>query len=126
MMSYRLPKSHRLCSRTAVERLFDREGGSRVAVSFPLRAVWRHNPSRPAPGAPAQFMITVPKKRLRHAVDRVAIRRRIRETYRLSHQDYPVSEPTDIAFIYLADDLQPYARIEAAMRHLLARIHSCH
>lgn len=125
-MSYRLPKSHRLCSRTAVEQLFDREGGSRVAVSYPLRAVWRTNPTRQKPGAPAQFMITVPKKRLRHAVDRVTMRRRIRESYRLNHGDYAATEPVDIAFIYIAADLQPYARIEAAMRHLLGRIHSCH
>ena len=124
-MSYRLPKSHRLCSRTAVEHLFDRESGSRVAVSFPLRAVWRHNPDRPVAGAPAQFMITVPKKRLRHAVDRVTMRRRIRESYRLCHSDFPVAEPTDIAFIYLADTLLPYDRIQAAIRSLLARIHPC-
>lgn len=125
-MSYRLPKAHRLCSHTAVELLFDRESGSRVAVSYPLRAVWRHNEGRTTPGAPAQFMITIPKKRLRHAVDRVTMRRRIRESYRLNHGDFAVAVPTDIAFIYLADTLQPYARVESAMRQLLARIHQCH
>ena len=72
-----------------------------------------------------QFLISVPKKRLRHAVDRVAMRRRIRESYRLNRHiaDTDNSEkPIDIAFIYIADTLEPYARIEKSMQRILRRI----
>lgn len=92
-----------------------------MSVAYPLRAVWAH-PATPSSSAPARFMITIPKKRLRHAVDRVLMRRRIREAYRLTHGDFPPSAPVDIAFIYLADKLLPWSAIQAAMQQLLKRI----
>ena len=69
-------------------------------------------------------MISVPKKKLRHAVDRVTMRRRIREAYRLNRRLAPVlsDTPLDIAFIYVASRLEPYSRIEASMKKILAKI----
>lgn len=122
-MNYRLPKCHRLCSHIAVDKLFDRTAGSRISVAGPLRAVWQYLPERTS-GAQAQFLITIPKKRLRHAVERVTMRRRVREAYRLNHHDFEVTKPVNIAFIYLASDLRPYSEVEKAMRNLLSRIHS--
>lgn len=118
-----LPKSTKLCGTTAVERLFDRET-SECAVAFPLRAVWRHDTQR-AGGEALRFMITVPKKKLRHAVDRVTMRRRIREAYRLSRHSYQPSvadgDHIDIAFIYMADKLLPYHIIERSVHRILSR-----
>ena len=105
-----LPKSTKLCGTTAIGRLFERDA-SESAVAFPLRAVWRHDVERRR-GESMQFMITVPKKKLRHAVDRVTMRRRIREAYRLSRQAFQPhigeGDRIDIAFIYMADKLMPY------------------
>lgn len=69
-------------------------------------------------------MISVPKKRLRHAVDRVAVRRRIREAYRLNRSLLgDVAEmPVDIAFIYLSDKVLPSAQIHAAMCKALGKV----
>lgn len=119
----RLYKKEKLCSPTAISLLFSQQAGAASALAHPLRAVWRPNPGRKS-DAPAQFLISVPKKRLRHAVDRVAMRRRIREAYRLLHQQFPLPEGAriDIAFIYVANRLEPYARIDKAMRRLLAAI----
>lgn len=69
-------------------------------------------------------MITVPKKKIRKAVGRVLMRRRIREAYRLNRQLFvPQLEKSgkkiDIAFIYLASDLADYRVIERKMQHLL-------
>lgn len=122
-MNYRLPKCHRLCSRSAIERLFDRAAGSQISVAGPLRAVWHYTPER-VDGVPARFMITIPKKKLRHAVDRVTMRRRVREAYRLVHNDFQVDVPVDIAFIYLPSELRRYDEIENAVRRLLTRIHN--
>ena len=119
----RLYKKQKLCSPTAIAQLFGRQPDTSSALAHPLRAVWRQNPGRRS-DAPAQFMISVPKKRLRHAVDRVAMRRRIREAYRLLHQEYPLPEGAriDVAFIYVANTLEPYARIEKAMRRILTAL----
>lgn len=124
MQRFRLPKSTKLCSPTAVERLFDREAAQGV-VAYPLRAVWRENTTRTT-GEPLQFMITVPKKKLRHAVDRVTMRRRIREAYRLARHSYQDSLPEgkriDMAIIFLGDKLIPYHIIERSVHKILSRV----
>lgn len=112
---YRLYKREKLCSVKAVDTLFA-PGQAEGFMAYPLRVVWRKSDEQGANGV--RFMITVPKKRLRHAVDRVLMRRRIRESYRLNRQyiDAVSKEfSIDMAFIYVADGLKPYSRIEAAM-----------
>ena len=121
-MDYKLNKDEKLCSRTAVNRLFD-EGKSLMA--FPLRAAFR---LRPRGEHPVQFLITIPKKRIRKAVNRVTLRRRTREAYRLNRRTLltPVLEQqgwgVDIAFIYLDNTPAPYSVINEKMTDLLTRI----
>lgn len=121
-MDYKLNKDEKLCSRTAVNLLFD-EGKSLMA--FPLRAAYR---LRPRGEHPVQFLITIPKKRIRKAVDRVLLRRRTREAYRLNRHKLltPVLEQqgygVDIAFIYLDSTPAPYSVINEKMTSLLDRI----
>jgi len=121
-MDYKLNKEEKLCSRTAVNRLFD-EGKSLMA--FPLRAAYR---LRPAGDHPVQFLISIPKKRIRKAVHRVTLRRRTREAYRLNRRLVltPALEQrglgVDIAFVYLDTSLAPYSVINEKMINLLERI----
>ena len=121
-MDYKLRKDEKLCSRTAVNRLFD-EGKSLMA--FPLRAAYR---LRPRGEHPVQFLITIPKKRIRKAVNRVMLRRRVREAYRLSRRELlqPSLEQSgwgvDVAFIYLDNNPAPYSVIDEKMKSLLTRI----
>ena len=121
-MDYKLSKEEKLRSRTSVERLFS-EGKSLMA--FPLRAMYRLR----QPGeAPAQFLITIPKKRIRKAVLRVTLRRRTREAYRLNRRKLllePLAEQgygVDIAFIYLDSTPAPYRVINEKVTDLLKRI----
>lgn len=127
MKSFGLGKSHKLCSTTAIDRLFaGRDAAVRSALAYPVRMVWAPAPDGdPRPGEqPVCFFISIPKKRLRHAVDRVAMRRRIREAYRLQRHLYPMPPGTrlDLAFVYVADRLMPYTAVHAAMGKLLARM----
>ena len=68
----------------------------------------------------------VPKRRLRHAVDRVLMRRRIREAFRLHHAEYPMPEGarTDVAFVYVGSKPEPYETVERAMHKLLSKLSS--
>jgi len=115
-----LYKKEKLCSSRAVEILFSPGGAEFSRLCYPLRAVARRNALRKS-DAPVAFLITVPKKRLRHAVDRVQMRRSIRESYRLNHHDYPVadSERIDLGLVYVADKLMPYSAVEKAMKKIL-------
>ena len=121
-MDYTLRKNEKLRSRTAVNRLFD-EGKSLMA--FPLRAAYRLR----EPGENnVQFLVTIPKKRIRKAVNRVTLRRRVRESYRLTRRELltPVLEQhcagVDIAFVYLDSTPAPYSVIQEKMESLLTRI----
>lgn len=121
----RLYKKEKLCSVIAIGRLFGpcSDAGCCSALAYPLRAVWRSNPGRSS-DAPIQFLISVPKKKLRHAVDRVTMRRRTREAFRLTRNCYPLADGAriDVAFIYVAKTLEPYERIDKAMHRLLKAI----
>ena len=90
MKEFPLYKKEKLCSVVAIEQLFGRGGADFSRLAYPLRAVARNNPRRKS-DAPVAFLISVPKKRLRHAVDRVRMRRLIREAYRLQKGAYPVA-----------------------------------
>ena len=76
----------------------------------------------PAPTNLSNWVISVPKKRLRHAVDRVLMRRRIREAYRLGHQQYTLPEGVrvDLAFVYVADRVKSYRSVEKAVQRILS------
>jgi len=119
----RLYKKEKLCSQIAVEQLFMRGSGAVGALDYPLRAVWRQSPGRRS-DAPVAFLISVPKKRLHHAVDRVTMRRRIREAYRLQRHLFPMPPGTriDLAFVYVADRQMSYHAVYAAVGKLLAKI----
>lgn len=123
MKEYGLYKKEKLCSVVAIDQLFGVGGAEFSRLAYPLRMVARRN-SRRASDATVQFLISVPKKRLRHAVDRVLMRRRIRETYRLNHRSYVLSdgEKLDVAFIYVANKCENYASVERAMNKLLASL----
>lgn len=129
MSRYTLSKSSKLCSVTAIELLF-KHTDSESIIAYPLRGVWRHHPTTTRPGTaappPVKFMITIPKKKLRHAVDRVTMRRRVREAYRLCRAEYETliapAANIDLAFIYLSDKLQPYHTIERAVRRIMSRV----
>ena len=121
-----------MCSRTAINMLF---AGGRSVVAYPLRAVVAVKRcddgagSEPGQGIVAKFMITVPKKKIRTAVGRVLVRRRIREAYRLNRSVLaqalqPAGCVAEIAFLYMDTSIADYATIEASMKKLLGKISS--
>ncbi|HBN64017.1 ribonuclease P protein component [Duncaniella sp.] len=135
MVGQRLYKIEKLRSEIAIGQLFDRSNPAAQSVmAYPLRAVWTVNLSRlvametssetsrrkvaPCP----QFLVSIPKKKLRHAVDRVQMRRRVREAYRLNRHLIPKDIPLDIAFIYVATEVLPYAEVLKGVTRILTRI----
>ncbi|TDG35865.1 ribonuclease P protein component [Pedobacter changchengzhani] len=88
---YSFKKEERLCSRKHLDLLF-KSGSSFLLYPFRISYLFVDATA----DFPVQVVINVPKKRYKRAVDRNLLKRRIREAYRLSKQDYFYSKiPTD-------------------------------
>lgn len=135
MKTLGLGKEERLRHRSLVDGLF--RNGTTI-YEYPLRLTWRalgdealtagFRDRVPPRIGRLQMLITVPKKKLRHAVDRVRMRRLIREAYRLNR--IPLRQRAEeagvrtvqMAFIYVHPAKMDYAAIEKKMRRLLDKI----
>lgn len=131
-----LRKGEKLRHRSLVEPLF-RDGES--LYEFPLRLTWRalgnedlgksFRDKVPDRIDSLQMLITVPKKKRRHAVDRVLMRRRIREAYRLNRlplldlvERNPDIRTLGMAIIYIHNENLPYATVEKKMKTLFRKL----
>ena len=115
-----LKKTERLCSKKAIDALFTGTD-SKSLSAFPIRVVYRHTED-----AGFRILVSVSKKRLRHAVDRNRVKRQLREAYRLNKHvmDTIKARPLgmDIAFIWLTDKHQPSSLVARKMIALLEKI----
>ena len=123
---YTLKKSERLNSKKLIERLF--AGGNKSFPAFPLRVVYMPLTSEENL-ADASILISVPKKRFKHAVKRNHVKRQVREAYR--HNKYILlnalkanESPTKmvLAFIWLDNKLYSTEQIEYKVKKLLTHI----
>lgn len=135
-MEFSFPKSERLRHKILIDSLFS-EGKS--IYEYPFRMVYRQlseaeleasfRTGTPEGIAPLQMMVTVPKKKRRHAVDRVLMRRRIREAWRLQRrqlrhliEENPGLRTLSVALIYICDDNLPSSRITSKLSRLISRL----
>lgn len=117
-------KRERMVSNLLIEALFD-SGKSRSVSAFPLRAVYQTTERREG-SAPVQVLISVPKKRFHHAVDRNRVKRQIREAYRchkeLLWQQIPDDKMVLLGFVWLSDRHSPTVEVERRLVSILQRI----
>ena len=117
-------KEERIVSTRLIEMLFSK-GNSQSLSAFPLRAVFLQT-ARQASCAPVQILISVPKKRFKHAVDRNRVKRQIREAYRhhkqLLERAAAENKQLLIAFIWLSDRHYQTNEVEKRIVSLLERI----
>ena len=114
-------KEERLKSKKSIDALFT---DSESFAVFPLRIIYKVLPDT---AVPPRLMISVPKKRLKHAVDRNQVRRRVREAYRLHRQpllkilsDRNIT--LEFSLLYLDTEVRDYASIENKLSELLVKL----
>ena len=116
---FTLGKEERINSRLLIEKLFG-GGGSRAMSAFPIRM----DNSLP----PAAMMVSVSKRRFKHAVDRNRVKRQIREAYRknkhilIDRIAQTQGRKLSMAFIWIDDRLHPSDDVEKSMHSLLTRL----
>lgn len=166
-MPQTFPKSERLTSQKVIDRLFTRNKPGKSSTSpaekpaadapltfyhFPFRVLYFRGNAADVPDQPVtdaataghlpQVLFSVPKRAFKKAVDRNAVRRRVREAYRLhkhillenSSREVtqatadksatgPVAQPmVQIVFLYTAKTKISFEEIEKGMKLALKRI----
>jgi ribonuclease P protein component len=124
MVNEALPKRERMVSRKLIDSLFG-GGSSSSMAAYPLRAVYMTR-ERAEGESPVQILISVPKKRFKHAVDRNRVKRQVREAYR-HHKALLYNALTDhqqllLAFVWLSPAHLPSHDVESRIVSLLHRI----
>lgn len=117
------PKKEHIVSTRLIETLFG--SGSMSLAAYPLRAVFQIIP-RCQEDVPVQILISVPKRRLKHAVDRNRVKRQVREAYRLCKvslcETVPADETLLVGFLWQADAVVPPAKVADRVQKLVRRI----
>lgn len=118
-------KSERLNSQLIIDKLF--AGGNASMAAFPLRAVFMKLEKTDEHMPPVSILISVPKKRFKHAVDRNRMKRLVRENYRTNkHQLWKELEGKDyrmiIAFVCITDTLPSFKLVKKSVTKILTRI----
>ena len=122
-MRFTFKKSEHLCRLSEIERLFS--AGSRSATVFPVRIVYRKVQATDGE-PPVKVLVSVAKRRLRHAVDRNRAKRQLHEAYRLQNSTIcnilKSEEAIHRGLIWMADKPMESHRIHTAIGILLERV----
>jgi len=116
-----LPKPERLCGVNRVDALF-KDGSS--FICYPFRVIWKVTTSEKDPSA--CFMVSVSKRKLKHAVDRNRVKRLVREAYRLNKhllvENVPEGSTFYAAFIWIPTEALLFEKVNKKMRASLLRL----
>lgn len=99
MRKFTFKKEERLSGEKKIQELFEK--GSSF-YSYPFKVIYLLNSDQ---SCPHQVLISVPKRNFKKAVDRNTVKRRFRETYRLSKHQLSQEKKWLIAYIYTAKEI---------------------
>ena len=119
-MNYGLPKNERLHSKKSIQELFDK--GSSFFL-YPFKVL--HLPIDSGEVETNVVLFSVSKRKIKNAVDRNYVKRRIKEAYRLNKSllSSPASASRKmIGLIYVSSELQDFQTIQKKIQKVLKRI----
>lgn len=121
-MSTKFPKSERLNSQSVIEQIFKKSSSIK---EFPFLLKYRRHSFEK--GAKVQIAISIPKRRVKKAVDRNRLKRQIKEGYRLNKapllEKFKNKEQGLALFlIYSGSETATYAKLENKIKVLLQQL----
>ena len=119
---FQFPKKQKLCGEKVIERLF--ANGKSISEK-PFRAIWNFEKNNDQ--VFVKSLIVVSKKRLKLAVERNVVKRRIKEAYRLQKKKLEcflesTSQQLNLAIIYQEEEILDYKTLEEKINLLLSRL----
>jgi ribonuclease P protein component len=120
---FTLGKKERLKSNLVIQNLL--KNGKTISA-FPLKIYWDINEDIQQQ-SPVRMAVSVPRRRIRQAVDRNLLKRRLREAYRLNKSILydPLRKKglsVVLIILFLADEFLTYEAVESKVRDLLRRL----
>lgn len=117
-MNYRLPKSERLHADKLIKELFN-EGSSFFLYPFKVQYFVKKDTEH----GTTQVLFSVSKKKIKRAVGRNLIKRRLREAYRLNKSLLQFSDgDLSIGLIYVSSDLLEFSQIQPKIQQVLKKL----
>ena len=118
-MTYKLPKNERLHSQKLIKELFDK-GSSFFLYPFKVYVL---EVEQEVSGT-HQVLFSVSKKKIKKAVYRNLVKRRMREAYRLNKSllENLQGNKKMIALVYVSSDIATFQTIQLKTRKILATI----
>lgn len=119
---YEFPKKEKLCNETVIKELFSY---GRSFVISPILLVWSFSDN--FNDVAIKSIIVVPKKKIRLAVSRNIVKRRLKEAYRKNkinlEDNLKISnKQLNIAIIYQNEEILSYKVIETKIKLILERL----
>ena len=119
---FKFPKKQKLCGEKVIERLF--ANGKSISEK-PFRAIWNFEKNNDQ--VFVKSLIVVSKKRLKLAVERNVVKRRIKEAYRLQKKQLEcflesTNQQLNLAIIYQEEEILDYKTLEEKINLLLSRL----
>lgn len=116
-----LSKDERLNKKKAIDALFG--GGNLSFAAYPFRAVFQATSRE---DVAVRILVSIPKHRLRHAVDRNRMKRLAREVYRmnkdiLTNTADELNCTVNIAFICISNNVATYREVQKSITRILQR-----
>lgn len=114
-----LIKDERLTGKTSIDALFS---SGESFFCYPFRIVYRIVEEQ---DVPCRMLVNVPKRLHKTAVSRNLLKRRIREAYRLSKNDFYIhleDKKLVIAFLYTEKKKSDYTTIEKGVKIALSKL----
>lgn len=120
--NFSLPKAEKLCSQIQIAQLISKK---QSFVCYPFKCYYDWEESSEGVH---QFVVSVPKRNFKHAVDRNRIKRLTREAYRLNKKEH-LSHWTDevqrryhLLFLFIGKEMPTFQSVEEKMLEILQRL----
>ena len=120
-MDFKFTKKDKLKSKKQIEHLF--ENGHSI-MAYPL--LLKYNETEFKDNVMTKTAVSVSKKKFNKAVDRIKIKRLIREVYRLNKPNYfnNLTTQYNLMILYIGKEKPIYANLNSSMKELLKKFNN--